>query len=382
MDNLKNKLESIFKKNNTLLCIAPISKNCVDASIEISKKYDVPIVFIASRSQIETKTLFLGYVNYWTTESFSNYIFNENSSKNIFLARDHGGPWQNDHEKYLKLEYDEALNNIKKSFQADIDSGFTFLHIDPTFDLSETLTTSQVLTRVKELYEFCFNYAQKNDKDIDFEISIWEDGSSVKENDDVDFVINEVISFCELKRFPKPKFFVIPIGNNIKELKNTGPINFSSNLDEISLRISKMTQTCKKYGVFPKVHNADFLPPSSLKLFPKLGVSAVNIAPEIGSFETKSFLDLLKSHNLLDELSEFIEIAYSSEKWKKWVSSNSNLSKHDLAIIAGHYVFSTAEFSKLKLSVEEKLSMDIDIFLKNKIKDQIIALMKSFSLIS
>ena len=99
------------------------------------------------------------------------------------------------------MEYDEALNNIKKSFQADIDSGFTFLHIDPTFDLSETLTTSQVLTRVKELYEFCFNYAQKNDKDIDFEISIWEDGSSVKENDDVDFVADapKCANFCARK---------------------------------------------------------------------------------------------------------------------------------------------------------------------------------------
>ena len=86
-------------KNTTSLCIGPVSKNCVDAVLEITDELNVPITLVFSRNQIETKKLGHGYVNNWTTEEFSKYISNKNSKQNIILARDHGGLWQNDSEK-------------------------------------------------------------------------------------------------------------------------------------------------------------------------------------------------------------------------------------------------------------------------------------------
>ena len=106
--------------NTTSLCIGPVSKNCVDAVLEVTDELNIPITLVFSRNQIETEKLGHGYVNNWTTEEFSKYISNKNSNQNIILARDHGGPWQNDSEKNKKISYEEALNNAKKSLTSDI----------------------------------------------------------------------------------------------------------------------------------------------------------------------------------------------------------------------------------------------------------------------
>ena len=58
----------------TLLAVGPMSKNCVDATIEIANEKKVPIMIIASRRQIDSKELGGGYVNNWNTRKFSSYV--------------------------------------------------------------------------------------------------------------------------------------------------------------------------------------------------------------------------------------------------------------------------------------------------------------------
>ena len=70
---LNNIFESL-KERKTLLGVGPISKNCVDASIEIAKKLICPIMLIASRRQIDCANQGDGYVNKWTTENFADYV--------------------------------------------------------------------------------------------------------------------------------------------------------------------------------------------------------------------------------------------------------------------------------------------------------------------
>ena len=78
------KIESYLKKTpNTLLCVGPMSVNCVDATIELANQYDVPLMLIASRRQIDSKDFGGGYVNNWTTEEFANYV-TKHDKKKIF----------------------------------------------------------------------------------------------------------------------------------------------------------------------------------------------------------------------------------------------------------------------------------------------------------
>ena len=51
----------------------------------------------------------------------------------------------------------------------------------------------------------------------------------------------------------------------------------------------------------------------------------------------------------------FIQLSYESGKWEKWLLPNSKANTRELAIIAGHYVFSTKECSKIKAEASRKL---------------------------
>ena len=57
------------------------------------------------------------------------------------------------------------MQSAKNSFQADIDSGFHALHIDPSIDIHKSPSTDEILDRVFELYEFCCGYAKKKGKE-------------------------------------------------------------------------------------------------------------------------------------------------------------------------------------------------------------------------
>ena len=60
--------------------IGPMSRNVVDAVIEVNKETDLKIGFIPSRRQVESDG---GYVNNWTTKMFSNYV--KSKSNSIFI---------------------------------------------------------------------------------------------------------------------------------------------------------------------------------------------------------------------------------------------------------------------------------------------------------
>ena len=64
----------IEKKRSTLLGVGPMSKNIVDASIELSDKKNIPIVLIASRRQVDSKDFGGGYVNGWSSREFFDYV--------------------------------------------------------------------------------------------------------------------------------------------------------------------------------------------------------------------------------------------------------------------------------------------------------------------
>ena len=101
-----------------------------------------------------------------------------------------------------------------------------------------------------------------------------------------------------------------------------------------------------------KEHNADYLSNDSLKWHPRIGIHAVNVAPEFGVTETRTLIDILKKNNLNKELNSFYEISYKSGKWKKWMKKNTTKSYKEKAIISGHYVFSKREFIELKKHVK------------------------------
>ena len=105
MDCIDSLSSFVTAKQCTLLGIGPMSKNCVDVTIELANDYNIPLMLIASRRQIEAKSLGRGYVNNWSTEEFAKYVRENDKNYNIILCRDHGGPYQNENENKKNLGF-------------------------------------------------------------------------------------------------------------------------------------------------------------------------------------------------------------------------------------------------------------------------------------
>jgi tagatose-1,6-bisphosphate aldolase non-catalytic subunit AgaZ/GatZ len=380
---LQKRLEDYRKnKNCTLLGVGPMSKNCVDASIELAEQFKIPLMLIASRRQIDSAQFGGGYVENWTTEQFSSYVSKKDINKNIILARDHGGPWQSDLEKNQNMSLEDAMQSAKDSFQADIDAGFHMLHIDPSVDMHSNPNIDQVLERVYELYDFCWSYAQEKNQDIIFEIGTEEQSGSNNSKEELEYTLENMKNFCNTNKMPFPSFVVIQVGTRVMETKNVGsfesPVRIKNELPP-EIQIPQMIDICNKYGIFMKEHNTDYLSTESLIWQPRLGIHAANIAPEFGVAETRAFIKILEEGSHNDLIDDFFHISYNSMKWEKWMLKNTKASDMDRAIIAGHYIFSSDEFIELKNEAKDRIG-DIDFILKNKVKESIYRYINAFNL--
>ncbi len=358
----------------TLVGVGPMSKNCVDVTIEISNTYNIPIMLIASRRQIEASCFGNGYVNNWSTEEFAAYVKSHDKNHNIVLSRDHGGLWQNNFELGLNLH--EAMKTAKKSFQIDIESGFDLIHIDVNTNPYKSITVNENIKKIFEFYKFCVILARKNNKKIIFEIGNEEQNGTIYNIFDMEKIISETIIFCKDNFYPLPTFAVIPTGTKVMETKNIGNFvnltNYSSITDKVNL--------CNKYNILLKEHNADYLPNRILSMHPSLGIHSANIAPEFGVTETKTFLSLLLRYNLISLYEKFINLSYNSKKWEKWMLPDTTASDIDKSIIAGHYVFATPEFVEIK-SEALKYIPNLDDYLKTAIRLSIMRYLINFRMI-
>ena len=87
----------------------------------------------------------------------------------------------------------------------------------------------------------------------------------------------------------------------------------------------------------------------------------------------------------MKDISEkFLDLAFNSGKWKKWILDISTTSDREKAILAGHYIFSTSECSELINYASEKLAakdLNLRHYLKESIKTSICRYLRNFRLI-
>ena len=381
-------LKNYVKENQcTLLGAGPMSKNSVIASVELSNYYNIPIMLISSRRQIDCKEVGGGYVNNWDTLEYSKFVKSIDLSDNIILARDHGGPWQNSLEVKNNLNETEAMKSAKLSFKNDIDAGFKVIHIDPSIDIYANPSIEIILDRVFELYEYCWSYAKKTGKDICFEIGTEEQSGNTNSINQVEYTLSKIYDFCARNSIDPPTFYVAQTGTKVLELRNIGTFDFPFRVENeipAEIQIPKMVDICNKYDILLKQHNTDYLSDSSLTWHPKLGIHSANIAPEFGVTESMAFYDILIQNNIGHLADQFLSISYDSLMWEKWLIKDSEASDFDKSIIAGHYIFSQGNFIDLYSKAEGILlnkGINLERYLVEKIKLSITRYITCFNLI-
>jgi hypothetical protein len=374
----------ISDRKATMLCVGPMSKNCIDSSIELSEQFQIPQILIASRRQIDSQEFGGGYVESFTTDEFAKYVKNKNA-KNIFLARDHGGPWQGTFEAINNLDIPTSMKIAKKSFEDDILAGFDFIHIDPSIPIqNEQLSMEIILDRLFELYGHTYEFAKKHNKKIYFELGTEEQNGYAEDLEQFEYFLNETQKFCNKNNITKPTFVVAQTGTKVMEMENIGEFSKKINITQLMNKIQNTLIICKKYDVMLKEHNTDYLCNEALSLRPVLGIHASNVAPEFGVIETKGLLYLLNTFGYKQEFNFFIDRAIASNKWKKWMTNGSHATEIDKAIICGHYIFADEQIQQMKQKIKFQLlkkNIDLDEYLKVLIKQCMIKYMLSFKMI-
>ena len=102
------KLEEAQNLRCTMLGIGPMSENpTLRRAFLLAKKKDFPVMFIASRNQVDADEFGGGYVCSWNQDTFRRDIAKIAGRCRYdglyYLCRDHGGPWQRDKERSDKL---------------------------------------------------------------------------------------------------------------------------------------------------------------------------------------------------------------------------------------------------------------------------------------
>jgi len=374
---LKSYLQKYINSKKTILGVGPMSFNCINASNNISSKYKVPIFLICSRRQIDSESHGGGYVNNWSTEKLNNYS-KKKKNKYLILSRDHGGPWQNNLEIQKNYNIKDAMKSAKKSFEVDILNDFKAIHIDPSLNIDNKNNLKRVTENIFELYEHCYEFAKKKRKKIIFEIGTEEQTGYSDNFLELENLVKNILIKLNKTRLPKPMFMVAQTGTKVIENKNIGSLDFPDKriIKELPAEITlpKISKMFEKYGIFIKQHNTDYLSNETLKWLPRLGIHAVNVAPEFGYIESLEYSKILKHYKLQKQLDIFYKIAYESNKWKKWIANVSS-SVEFKALLCGHYIYSDSNFIESKNYVKsflKKKGIDLNNYLQKKIENCIL----------
>ena len=344
---------------STLLGIGPMSPLLLQGALELAKEQDFPILFIASRNQVDMRAYGGGYVSNWDQKQFCSAIRSMAEKVGFdgfyYICRDHGGPWQRDEERAAALPEEEAMSRGVASYLADIDAGFDLLHIDPTKDphIKGNIAMDVVLERTVRLIAAVEAYrAEKGIKPIGYEVGTEETNGGLTGLDAFETFIRRLTGMLEEKSLPKPQFIVGQTGTLVRLTENAGHFSIEN--------AQKLSAAAARYDMELKEHNSDYLGSEELLIHPALGVGSSNVAPEFGVVETRAYLALARLERTLFDakriprygsLSQALtRAAVETGRWRKWmvdekacysadrVLEDAALAAH-IVEISGHYTF-------------------------------------------
>jgi hypothetical protein len=291
------------------LYLGPMSKNIVDAIIKYNHSAENPVGMIASRRQIDNIG---GYVNNWKTSTFTNYVKGK-STANV-ICRDHAGPMQGKQE-------DDGIDSLLEDSMY-----WNIIHIDPFKIHNYGEAIDYTIRAIEECYKAC--------PDCHFYEIGTEESISYMDDDILYYFILSLKSRLDPNIFSRIVYAVIQSGTSLKSGKNTGIYDEG--------RLISMVDVCNDFGLLSKEHNGDYLLPEQIKHKFKLGLSAINIAPEVANIESEYIIN-----NISDaQIEKWFKLCMIGGQWKKWFSEgfNPESNKSEVLRLCGHYAFTNPNF--------------------------------------
>lgn len=306
------------------LGIGPMSSEIIEAVFRYSNYHRRQLMLIPSKNQVDYNG---GYVNNWTTTEFMGFVKDMRAkypNSQVKICRDHCGPGFNGNH-----DLEDTYNSIK----SDIDNEFDLIHLDFCHFKG---SKEERFAESKKAVEFCLQL----NPHIELEIG-------TDENEGINFSLANLHELKEeidfFNSFCTPVFYVVQTGSLVKEINQVGNFNRSF--------LETVYEIISARGLKLKEHNADYL--SKEQIDSRRGVvDAMNIAPQLGVIQTMLILKKCLTYGI--PINDFLEDAYNSGKWKKWLHTNTAENKFLCACIAGHYRFSQSPYLKIIKQLEER----------------------------
>jgi hypothetical protein len=300
------------------LGFGPMSLDIINLLVEYSLVYDYKFMIIASRNQVDFESSYV-----CSTETLSRLA---SRSNNILLCRDHCGPYFKDSD--IELNYSQIINKCKQTILTDIQQGFKLIHVD----------VSRVQNNAFDLATELIDYAVNLNPNILIEFGS-EENTGLNLTDSIERIDTQ-LEFC--KKFKNISFFVTQTGSSIRD-RQIGNFDINYNLF--------LSNKIHNYGFLFKEHNGDYLDSLDLKMRKTAGIDAINIAPQLGTIQTKLLFDQFgKTKNWID----FANIVYDGKKFNRWISDEKKNDKLAAVLVSGHYFFNTKEYLSIFIDSNEK----------------------------
>ncbi len=364
---MRSILSKFKERKATLICISPISKYVVLASINALKKVGAPVVYTASLNQVDVDGGYTG----WTPGEFKAYVskaaedLSASGEIPIILQLDHGGPWLKDKHIALNYSYHEAVDSFSKSLEAFIKAGFNLIHIDATVDMERSDRYAELETaanRTVELISRAEELAEQYGKCIEYEIG--SDRWSYKPPGILEIFIKRVLS--ELKRRgideSKVVFVATDVGTEVRPGNRAEP----SIIREFSL-------LALNHGLYLKVHSGDYL--ENPEVLPDNSVGGINVGPMYAHVKYSAvknlLLEKLSKEAALKLLLELNNLIALGDRLAKYIGGDIGRIEEYKVGLASRYVWPTKRIEEFLDELSSYTGIDVRLYLINRLSKEI-----------
>lgn len=327
--------------------------------IEEANRTQQPLLLIPSRRQVDSEATGGGYVENWSTKEFSTFVRDRDEGNFVILARDHSGPWQGNVPTGATFE--SEWTRMEQSVIDDIKCGFDVIHCDPSPALQHGASQDDIDNMAVDMASFVTDVSKDFGTQVAFEIGTDEQKF---QPDQIDHIIRNAEALLlrlKDKGVAPPLFYVAQTGTKVVGTENTGVIAkglVPKRQIHPYLLLRTTAERLHNLGMGLKVHNGDYLTTSLLEWHHRLGLHAMNVAPEFGVIETDTLLTEVSRYGLKAILEEWEDEIWQAGAWKRWTLDPKTASRQTAVRLAGHYHFASPLGQEVRYEVSKACAAD------------------------
>lgn len=308
--------------SRTLFAACPNSLSVIKASFRAAKRNNAPIYFATTLNQVDCDGGYTGM----TQSEFTKILRREAAAVHYegpyIVAIDHGGPWLKDKQSIERWSAEQAMEGVKKSYEAALLAGYDLIHVDPTVDIflpkGEIIDIHVVAKRTVELIAHAERFRKAQGLPaISYEVGTEEVHGGLADPKTFDTFLTDLkagLAAADLSDV-WPCFIVGKVGTDLH----------TTTFDP---EVAKdLTAKVRPYGSYIKGHYTDDV--SNPEAYPLSGMGAANVGPEFTMNEYDALAELEQEEQKhfeagsIPQLSHITRVlwqqVYESGRWKKWL---------------------------------------------------------------